>query len=121
MTIKKFIAQVHLWLGLASGLVVLIISITGCLYVFIEEVRPVVYADRMYVPVPPNQQRLSLATLKEKAQAAIGETYALQNVEVPNQANGTYSFRTRKINKESVWYGNYYQHNYRVYANPYTR
>lgn len=120
MTTKKAIVQIHLWLGLASGLVVLIISLTGCLYVFIEELRPLIYADRMYVPVPSNHKRLPLSILKEKAEMAIGRPYVLQNVEVPSQENGTYSFRTRKINKEAIWYGNYYEHHYRVYLNPFS-
>lgn len=34
---KKIIAWLHLWLGLFSGLVVLVVSITGCIYVFHEE------------------------------------------------------------------------------------
>lgn len=39
MTFKKIIGQLHLWLGLASGLVVFIVGITGCCYVFIDEIQ----------------------------------------------------------------------------------
>jgi uncharacterized iron-regulated membrane protein len=35
---KKLAGQLHLWLGLASGLVVFIVSVTGCLYVFRDEI-----------------------------------------------------------------------------------
>lgn len=35
---KKAFGKIHLWLGLSSGLVVFIISITGCLYAFQEEI-----------------------------------------------------------------------------------
>lgn len=42
--------QLHLWLGLASGLIVFIISITGCIYVFEEEIREATQHDRLYVP-----------------------------------------------------------------------
>ncbi|WP_428661357.1 PepSY-associated TM helix domain-containing protein [Runella sp.] len=38
MKFKKIIGLLHLWLGLTSGLVVLIVSITGCLYAFQEEI-----------------------------------------------------------------------------------
>ncbi len=38
MNIKKAFGKIHLWLGLTSGLVVFIISITGCLYAFQEEI-----------------------------------------------------------------------------------
>lgn len=39
MTLKKLTGQLHLWLGLSSGLVVFIISITGCIYAFQHEIQ----------------------------------------------------------------------------------
>ena len=36
---KEIFGQIHLYLGLVSGLVVFIVSLTGCLYV-IEEINP---------------------------------------------------------------------------------
>ncbi|MDF2190003.1 PepSY-associated TM helix domain-containing protein [Paraflavitalea sp. CAU 1676] len=39
MSIKKIIGKVHLWLGLTSGLLVVIISLTGCIYAFQEEIQ----------------------------------------------------------------------------------
>ncbi len=36
---KKVFYQLHLWLGLVSGLVVFIIAITGCCWVFKEEIK----------------------------------------------------------------------------------
>lgn len=48
---KDAILQIHLWLGLATGLVVFIVSITGCLYVFEEEIRDFIEKDKLYVPL----------------------------------------------------------------------
>jgi uncharacterized iron-regulated membrane protein len=39
MTFKKLIGKLHLWLGLSSGLVVLILGITGCILAFEIEIR----------------------------------------------------------------------------------
>lgn len=39
MTVKKLIGTLHLWLGLASGLVVFIIAVTGCIYAFQMEIK----------------------------------------------------------------------------------
>lgn len=36
---KKSIRKIHLWLGLGSGLLVFIISITGCIYAFQNEIQ----------------------------------------------------------------------------------
>ncbi|MEM8966342.1 MAG: PepSY-associated TM helix domain-containing protein [Bacteroidota bacterium] len=62
MTTKKVIGQIHLWLGLASGLVVVILGVTGCIYVFIDEIKPLVYQDRMFVTFEPSP-RMSLDRL----------------------------------------------------------
>lgn len=39
MTVRKLISQLHLWLGLSSGLVVFVVAITGCLYAFQAEIQ----------------------------------------------------------------------------------
>jgi uncharacterized iron-regulated membrane protein len=39
MMVKKFIGLLHFWLGLSSGLVVFILGITGCSYVFEDEIK----------------------------------------------------------------------------------
>lgn len=36
---RKLTGTLHLWLGMASGLVVFIVSLTGCLYVFESEIQ----------------------------------------------------------------------------------
>lgn len=38
MTVKKIAGKIHLWLGLASGLVVFVIGLTGCILAFEEEI-----------------------------------------------------------------------------------
>lgn len=38
-TFRKVVRQLHLILGLASGLVVFVVAVTGCLWVFQEEIR----------------------------------------------------------------------------------
>jgi uncharacterized iron-regulated membrane protein len=39
MRIKKITGKIHLWLGLTSGLVILILGITGCILAFELEIR----------------------------------------------------------------------------------
>lgn len=66
---KKIIRKLHLWLGLLSGLIVFLISITGCIYAFQEEIqdltqpyRFVAQQDQPYLPpsrlLPLAQQAL---------------------------------------------------------------
>ncbi len=41
MRLKKLTGKIHLWLGLASGLVVIILGITGCMLAFEHEIRAI--------------------------------------------------------------------------------
>ncbi len=49
MNVKKAIGVLHLWLGLASGLIVFIVAVTGCLYAFKTEIEDLTQSYR-YVP-----------------------------------------------------------------------
>lgn len=54
MNFRKLTGQIHLWLGLASGLVTFVAALTGTLYVFEEEARDVFQAQ--YFFVEPRQE-----------------------------------------------------------------
>jgi len=57
MSFKKLIGKLHLWLGLASGLLVILLGITGCILAFEVEIRNmtenfryVKVEDKAYLP-----------------------------------------------------------------------
>lgn len=63
---KKIVLTIHLWLGLITGLVVLIISLTGAIYCFAPELQN---ATQPYRSVAPQQQSfLSPSQLKAIAE-----------------------------------------------------
>ncbi len=53
---KKILHQLHLWLGLVSGLLVFIIAITGALYAFQEEFSNL--GKYKYVEIQPKEYLL---------------------------------------------------------------
>ena len=57
---KKIASQLHLWLGVSSGLVVFIVALTGSLLVFEEELEPVINKSFHVVRVPERAKRLPL-------------------------------------------------------------
>jgi len=120
MSFKKLIGKMHLWLGLSSGLVVFIVGITGCLYAFIEEIKPLVYKNRMYVEIPVSAQRLPVESLIANAEKALGGKYKVQLAEVNLKPGRTTSFRSLKVNPDAILYTDYVEYYYRVYVNPYT-
>jgi len=69
---KRISAFLHLWLGLISGIIVFIVSITGCLFVFQKEINSIVHHEQFYVE-PQQAGPLPLSLLKEKAEKTLGK------------------------------------------------
>ncbi|HKO76354.1 MAG TPA: PepSY-associated TM helix domain-containing protein [Flavobacterium sp.] len=74
---KKLIGQLHLWLGLSSGIIVFIIAITGCLYAFQEEIQNITeeyrFVEKQNKPyLPPSQlEQIARKILPGKALHAV--------------------------------------------------
>jgi uncharacterized iron-regulated membrane protein len=99
-TLKYYIGQLHLWLGLASGLVVLIVSVTGCLFVFQKEIIEAAHHDRYYVQ--PQGRTLPLAELRQKAQAVLGAGQPLSAVIIYRQPDRTWEFMSYRENDTAL-------------------
>ncbi|WP_460548683.1 PepSY-associated TM helix domain-containing protein [Hymenobacter daeguensis] len=67
MTVKQAVGKLHLWLGLASGLVVFIVSLTGAIFTFQDEIRDLtepwrkVEASALKPQLPSRLQAAALA------------------------------------------------------------
>ncbi|KAA2245754.1 PepSY domain-containing protein [Chitinophaga agrisoli] len=65
MTLKKIISTLHLWLGLASGLVIVVMALTGAIYAFQPELSK---ATQPYLTVKAeNKPFLPLSVIKDIA------------------------------------------------------
>lgn len=118
-TFRKIANQVHRWLGLASGLIVFILSVTGCLYVFEEELQDLIYRDRLHVS-DTGMPEIPVSRLWEKAQAALGEAYTLSRVEIPGARDRSYVFTSYQSNTDALTYFGEQVHYFRVFMNPYS-
>jgi uncharacterized iron-regulated membrane protein len=93
---KNAIRQIHLWLGLGTGLVVFIISITGCIYVFEEEIRDLTEGEKLYVPLQ-NKPFIGLATVIENFQlVASKEKLTIIRI-TEEKPNATVELGTKKM------------------------
>lgn len=95
---KKFkdaVRQIHLWLGLGTGLIVVIISLTGCVYVFEKEIREFVQRDYKSVPVANSGFAGLENIIRSFDKVAPGEN--LTAIRIKNsQPNATVSVTTKK-------------------------
>ncbi|MES2520431.1 MAG: PepSY-associated TM helix domain-containing protein [Bacteroidota bacterium] len=121
MNFKKINHIIHLWLGLSSGLIVTIISITGCIYVFEDELKLFFFKDKIYVDVPFGGHKKPISELYKIAQATVGKEHPIQNIEIPIEANRSVTFRpTIKRNSKAYTYFGELEYFKMVYMNPYT-
>ncbi|SMO46161.1 Uncharacterized iron-regulated membrane protein [Chryseobacterium rhizoplanae] len=116
---RKIAYQLHLWLGLTSGLIVVIMAATGCILAFEEELKHIVHPNRYYVE-NIGRKKLSLSELTEKAEKALPEGLKIKRVIIPANPAQTYVFRTLKIDNEAWTYWGTYLYYYRIYVDPYT-
>lgn len=110
-TFKKIASQLHLWLGVSSGLVVFIVALTGSILVFEEELEPVIYRKFHVVEAPKDQSPLPLDNLR----TAVASRYPKQRITriaIEPHADRTVIFGLVKGKKEKDVFS--------VAVNPYT-
>ena len=119
--IKHWIGKIHLWLGMTSGLIVLLLSVTGCIYVFSVEITNALRSDAMYV-IAPAAHTIPVSQLWENTQKEIGNDLKIASVNVYNQPDKTWIFTCFKRSEkaESIFYFGNIDYYKRIYVNPYT-
>lgn len=116
---KKWSAKLHLWLGLSVGIIVFIVSLTGTLYVFKDEIQNSLRKEAIYVQ-KSSTSPLSIAVLKEKVSLELNEKYPLSAVEISLDKNRSYRFSYYEKNKKGWNYFEEVKINKLVYVDQYS-
>lgn len=118
---KYWVGKGHLWLGLASGLMVLFLAVTGCIYVFSQEIIEWQRSEAIYVP-EVKETRLPVSTIWNKTLAAVGDTIALGDAHIYKDPKKAVEFHCYKGIEEtdSIWYFDTIEYYYHIYVDPYT-
>lgn len=104
---KYWTGRLHLWLGLASGLIVCFLGITGCILAFEQEIRNVTEPYR--IAEVQNKPLLSPSALKNIANNALTAKYAPHSIAYePGKA------------AQAVYYHEEPDYYWIVYINPYS-
>ena len=118
--VKSIAAWLHLWAGLATGLVVVLISITGCIQVFDEELFSLFHKNLVEVsetgPVKPVSELLLIA------QKAEGKSKPINSFKIGG-AEDSYVFSNFKVNKKkdiTLSYFSQFKYKDDIYINQYT-
>ncbi|UWX61845.1 PepSY domain-containing protein [Chryseobacterium oranimense] len=118
-TLRKIAYQLHLWLGLTSGLIVVIMAVTGCILAFEKELKHAISPEKYFVKTV-KKEKLPFSVLKSKAEQALPDSLKVSRVEISSDPTRSYAFRSLKMNDQALTYWGTYIHYYRVYIDPYT-
>ena len=116
---RKLFFWIHKWLGLITGLIVLIVSLTGCLTVFSDELKACFYHDRYYITPATHAEMIGFSRLKNIAQESLGPGVKISRAEIYPHQNRSWVFRASLTDKKAIGYWNQYKYYFRVYVNPY--
>jgi uncharacterized iron-regulated membrane protein len=116
---KYFVGKIHLWLGLTSGLVVFIVAITGCIFVFQKEISDLCYRKTFFVQ-PQHTAPLPVSRLRTIAQDALGPGQPLNNITVYKDPERAWEFMAYKMNDTALTYFGAVVYYRSVFIDPYT-
>ncbi|MAX82195.1 MAG: hypothetical protein CL843_18710 [Crocinitomicaceae bacterium] len=108
----------HLWLGLFSGVIVFIIAVTGCIYVFQQEITGALRSQ--WINVKNEGQSLPFHQIWNNAQKAVGDEHkVLLGTQYTNPEKSCVFLAFEE--EDNAWsYFGHVKYYYKIYVNPYT-
>lgn len=103
--LRRISDWLHLWLGIASGLIVLMLGVTGCMYVFQKEITELIHRKAYFVDVPSNPKTLPLSLLQTNAEKALGNKKKISFISTYKTPERAWEFGTYKAgDPKAFWY-----------------
>lgn len=118
---KKWTGKLHLWFGLSIGLIIFIVSVTGALYVFKDEIENFTRKDVIYHNEQNIDQKkiLPIRVLEKSVDAQLQEKFKIHWVNVPIDKKMSYQFYWYEHNTEAWNYFDEFPIYKVAYVNPY--
>lgn len=98
--VRKLFNDIHLWLGLASGIVVFVVCLSGTLYVFNTELREMSLASLYKTEYKAGAKALPAEVLMAKVTENTGGS--ILSIKIPSDAHRTYTVTVKKEEAEST-------------------
>lgn len=96
--IRKFFNDIHLWVGLASGLIVIVVCFSGTVYVFNTELREMASPELFQVDVPAGATLMATADIIERVERATRGKVV--SVKIPASNDRTWQISVKKESGE---------------------
>ncbi|PTB97091.1 sulfite reductase [Marivirga lumbricoides] len=109
-SVRKFFNDIHLWMGVASGIILFIVCLSGTIYTFRHEVEHALEPEKYEIKKPENSSLLSsnqLIALVEKETSG-----KVTSISIPADETSSYELSVKSSPEERRGTG--------YYVNPYT-
>jgi uncharacterized iron-regulated membrane protein len=116
--VKIVIRKLHLWLGLATGLIVLIVSLTGAVFVWEKELFALLHPELVYVERGTAPQ--SFTRLRDVAQDALAPGRRARSANLFADPGRSVVFFASKVDESQPTYFSETEYFDEVYVDPYT-
>lgn len=93
---RKFVNDLHLWMGIGSGIVLFIVCLTGTIYAFRAEIEQLVEPDKYTVTVE-GERMVADAIVGELQQQTSGQ---VNMISIPHAPDAPYKLRVKKADEE---------------------
>ncbi len=119
---KKWISRLHLWFGLIIGAIIFIVSITGALFVFKDEIQNQLRKNEIYHHEKDiaHKKTLPIKILEKRIADFNKEKYPLHWVDIPLNKEKSYLFYYYEHNPKAWNYFDEYPIYKSVYINPFS-
>ncbi len=107
---RKFFNDIHLWVGLISGLVVVVVCFSGTVYTYNTELTEWAASHLHKVDVPDGAEKLAVEQLLPEVAAIAGGT--VSSIHISADPARTYRFTIRKEGEKSRFGTTYYVNPY---------
>lgn len=87
--VRSLFNDIHLWLGIGSGLIIFVVCLTGTVYTFSSEIQKVTDSHIHTVKVPVKGSRLATETIIEKVLTSV-KGGVVQSVVIPSDPGSSY-------------------------------
>ncbi|MFN8416380.1 MAG: PepSY-associated TM helix domain-containing protein [Cytophagaceae bacterium] len=84
-TFRKLMNDIHLWLGIGSGIILFIICLTGTIYTFAREITEWMDHDKYTLSIPENSQRMSASSLVSSLEKQKSDM-KVTNISIPEES-----------------------------------
>ena len=117
---KAGVLWLHKWLGIISGVIVLLVSLSGAIYVFADDLKVLVYPERYMLPIDGSGTTKPLSSLIQLAESQLAENEKVTRVDLYPEKNRSWVFRAVATNPNGFGLWNYFTYYKRVFINPYS-